>query len=711
MAMIIEGPTPLPPLREDLKLLSGTEARNGVLNWLIYDPIRNRYFNLYYAGFKMLCLWPQVKDSKELANKLRETTLIDVDDELIKEMLQFLYVNNLLETKSAQFSSGLLDQFRASKQNIFKKVVHHYLFFRIPLVRPDRFLHATYPLIKWVFHPITMWCVLFMAISGLFLTLRQWDTFLATFLHFFTWQGLVFYGITLVCTKIIHELGHAFVAKRYGCKISTMGIAFMVMFPLLYTDVTDGWRLKKHRQRLNISIAGMTAELALASIALFFWNFLEDGSLRSAMFFVATTSWVITVAINTNPFLRFDGYYILADVTGIHNLQPRAFAQARWWLRELLFGFRDPVPEVFLTGTQVFLVVYSFATWIYRFFLFLGIAFLVYYLFFKLLGIVLFIIEIHWFILLPILKEISHWWTRRKDMKLNTNTIVTFSVFALLVGLFIFPWRSTITLPGHIAAQQSSMIFPPIIAQVSKVYITHKSQVKEGELLFELRSSNLERVLNQLRRDIALVKLQISRTGANIEENRKKAELFQLGLELQTEYQGALDVYQQLSVRAPFSGKVAQFSDATKAGLWVDKKTPLVQIIDNERQQIIAYSDENSLSRFQVGSNAVFYPNEWELAPFQAKVVRIDETNLRVLPEPLHASALGGDIAVRLGNNDTYIPEKATYRILLEPTDTNADLERERVVVGKIDIAGERMAFVERIGKMVLAVLIRESGF
>ena len=710
MSFGAEEAIPLPALREDLKLLSGTEARNGVLNWLIFDPLRNRYFSLYYSGFKMLSLWSQVKNSVELEQRLRQTTLIEIDQDLIKKMIEFLYVNNLLESKSRENTQGLFKQAQASKQSFFKKLVHHYLFFRIPLLRPDRFLNATYPMVRWFFSPITTWVIVLMAVSGLLLTLRQWDSFLGTFLHFFTWQGLIFYGITLVFAKVIHELGHAYMAKRYGCKISTMGLAFMVMFPLLYTDVTDGWRLRKHRQRLNISLAGMGAELALASVALFMWNFLEDGPMRSAAFFIATTSWIITIVVNTNPFLRFDGYYILSDATGIENLQPRAFALTRWWMREKLFKFRDPIPEIFTTGTQTFLISYAFATWVYRLFLFLGIALLVYFLFFKVLGIILFIIEINWFILLPIGKELAHWWGRRKDMKLNINTVVTFLALTVAIALFVIPWRSTVSLPAHVEAKQSALLFPPAAAQIIKVHIGHDSVVSEGDVLIELAAPQLEHKMERLRKDIQLVKLQISRTGANLEENRKKALLLEYGRELQTQYRGALELQQQLLIKAPFDGRVAQFQDILKAGVWVEKSKPLIQLVNDTEGRIIAYSDGASLARFTAGAMATFYPDEWEREPFQAKVTRVDETNLRVLPKAIHASIFGGDIAVRPGENDTLIPEKAIYRINLEATEEDIPNIR-RVLMGKVDVEGERTALIERFANMVLAVLIRESGF
>ena len=103
--------------------------------------------------------------------------------------------------------------------------------------------------------------------------------------------------------------------------------------------------------------------------------------------------WILTLVVNLNPLMRFDGYYLFSDYLGIKNLQERAFAMARWKLRSTLFGLELPAPEQLRAKTVRTLVIFAWATWIYRFFLFLAIALLVYYFFFKLAGLLLMLIE------------------------------------------------------------------------------------------------------------------------------------------------------------------------------------------------------------------------------------------------------------------------------------------------------------------------------
>ena len=127
------------------------------------------------------------------------------------------------------------------------------------------------------------------------------DRFKSTFLYFFNWNGLLLYAFSLVAVKAIHELGHAYTAKNFGCNVNSMGIAFLVFFPFLYTDNTNAWRLRDHRKRLTINFAGISTELHLAIIATFFWGISEPGLFKSVAFFVATTSWVSSLLINISP--------------------------------------------------------------------------------------------------------------------------------------------------------------------------------------------------------------------------------------------------------------------------------------------------------------------------------------------------------------------------------------------------------------------------
>jgi putative peptide zinc metalloprotease protein len=46
----------LPELRQELRLLPGPKGENQS-TWLIYDPVRHRYFQVSRGAFELLRLW------------------------------------------------------------------------------------------------------------------------------------------------------------------------------------------------------------------------------------------------------------------------------------------------------------------------------------------------------------------------------------------------------------------------------------------------------------------------------------------------------------------------------------------------------------------------------------------------------------------------------------------------------------------------------
>lgn len=221
-----------------------------------------------------------------------------------------------------------------------------------------------------------------LTVLGIVLTLHQWDTFRAAVVESFSLNGLLSFGLALALAKALHELAHALVATRLGLRVAHMGVAFVVMFPMLYTDTGESWKLSRSRQRLAIAAAGIVCELALAGLATLGWALSEPGAWRNALLYLATTSWILSLGLNASPFMRFDGYFILSDLLDFPNLHERASAQARVALRRGLWGLDEAWPEHFAPARRRALIAFEWLTWMYRLLLFAGIAATVYFFFF-----------------------------------------------------------------------------------------------------------------------------------------------------------------------------------------------------------------------------------------------------------------------------------------------------------------------------------------
>ncbi|MBY0432427.1 MAG: peptidase M50, partial [Rhodospirillales bacterium] len=211
----------LPAVRDELSVHPGPTDSTGGPTWTIRDPIRNRFFRIGWPAFEILARWSG--SAEEVAEAVNAETTLTVAAGDVEAIAWFLTANQLVRPGGHADTLRLARQAENARLSWFQWLLHHYLFFRIPLVRPDRFLDATLPSVRWLgggwFRGVTLGATG----VGLFLIHRQWDVFSATLLDTFSLSGLASYGIALTLVKVIHELAHAYTAKRFGCRVPSMG--------------------------------------------------------------------------------------------------------------------------------------------------------------------------------------------------------------------------------------------------------------------------------------------------------------------------------------------------------------------------------------------------------------------------------------------------------------------------------------------------------
>jgi putative peptide zinc metalloprotease protein len=697
----------LPPLREDLRLLPGSPDEDGAPRWLLFDAMRNRYFALSQDGLELIRHWTGGIGSDVFRDQLAQQGKQVSDDE-IKAFAGFLQRNHLLQARTPRASAGVHSAYQSQLLGFWRWLLHHYLFLRIPLFRPDRWLARWTPRLSWLFSDVVHYAVLLLGLVGFVMVLRQWDTFQSTFIYFFNAQGAIFYGLTLALVKSVHELGHAFTARRLGCRVASMGVALLVLLPVLYTDTTDAWRLRTRGERLRIVTAGVRAELYLALIATFLWNVLPDGTLRSAAFFVATTSWVTSILINISPFMRFDGYYALSDLLGIENLQPRAFAVGRWQLRRLLWGFDDPLPEPMPRSRLRLLTFYAWGTWLYRFFLFLGIALLVYHLFFKLLGMALFAVEIAWFVVLPIVGELRAWWRHRRSLRPSPVRLLFWALCGGALLWVLLPHTASVYVPAVLRATHTQMVFVPEPAQLQRFLVKEGQTVDAGQVLAELQSDELEFQWRQVGEQLADAQARLARSASSARDKAQREITQQEISRLQQRLHGLQERRQRLRLRAPFTAKITQM-EHLQPGAWVNDEQPLMQLVAPQAYRVEGFVSEQDLPLIAAAQTGHFVADRGDLEALPVQVTDVDIGAVHNLPYPELTSQYGGDIAVRPQRDGKLPPENAQYRVdfaILDPK--SLPLER---IPGVVQLQGQSHSWLWRKLKLLAAPLIRESGF
>jgi putative peptide zinc metalloprotease protein len=141
--------------------------------------------------------------------------------------------------------------------------------------------------------------------------------------------------VLMAVAALFHETGHAAACKYGGAEPGNIGFGVYIVFPAFYTDVTDSYRLgRAGRVRTDLGGVYFNSLFILACGA----AYLVTGH---GLFLLTVLLLHIEMLQQLVPTVRFDGYYVLADLAGVPDL----FARVRPVLRSLLPG-REPDPRV-----------------------------------------------------------------------------------------------------------------------------------------------------------------------------------------------------------------------------------------------------------------------------------------------------------------------------------------------------------------------------
>ncbi|AZD19494.1 Membrane-fusion protein [Pseudomonas chlororaphis subsp. aurantiaca] len=696
----------LPSLRADLQLSAAAPALDGSPRWTLADPVRGRYFKLGAAAMRLLRHW-SLGDAGQVLRAANREPGLPLGGAELDELLGFLRSHDLITALDPQQRASYELKAAAQHQSLWQVLLHQYLFFRIPLWRPDAFLNRAWP---WLarFGPRLLRYGLPLTLGlGVFLVSRDWQRFLATFPHLFSLGGALAFGVALFFAKLCHEFGHAFMAKRAGCRVQSMGVAFMVLLPMFYTDVSDAWRVNDRRARLLIGAGGVLAELLLASIALLAWSLLPDGPARTAAFMLASATWITTLVINLNPFMRFDGYFLLSDFWEVDNLQGRAFALCRWRLREALFGYRQPVPEPWSPAMQRRLLWWGYGSWLWRAVLFFGIALAVYHLFFKLLGIFLMLVELVWFIFLPIVREWREWWTRREQAEAPRVLLSSLGLVAVLL-LVAVPWRSSVEVPAMLEAGRASALHAPVAARVRQLNVSDGQAVSKGQVLVELESPDLASRQAIARREIEIQQLQMRRRAGRSETAADAGIVEQQLAEAVAEYRGLSAQRERLSLRAPEAGQLRDLLPQLQVGRWVSPKDPLARVVE-PGARLRGFLAEADLWRVAPGATGRFIADDPMHPALEVQLTEVDTNGVAYIDQEALTSDHHGPIAVRRDENHRAEPVQAQYRARLKVLDASATPSQP--LRGVVVLQGRGESLLGTAWRRMAALGVRESGF
>lgn len=701
------------PFRNDLSLYPGPAESDGTPTYTLFDPLKGQYYKISWVQALVMQVFKRGMSVKELLGQVNRRSTLSITEKDIEQIFLSAAQLNLLAIPKT--SEEVEKRASDAKQGWLLWLLMHYLYIRIPLFNPDAFLEKTLPFVRPLVSTPAMVFYLLSTLSALGIVAFNFDRYIHTFSYFFNLEGLFGYAFAIFMVKMLHEMGHAYTAKYFKIHVPTMGMAFLVLFPVLYTNVTNAWRLESRRSRFLISAAGVIVELILAGLATWGWFLTAPGLLHSMFFLVSSTTWITSLLMNCNPAMRFDGYYLLTDLMGVDNLQSRSFAVTRWKLREWLLGLNIPPPEEDMPASRVhFMMVYTIYTWIYRIILYTAIALFVYYEFTKALGIFLFIVEVVVFIMMPFISEFYQLAKRKAYFNWNTRSLITATVTAILLIWFFLPYPHKKTFQAITEPVAREDLFVPEASQIDKILVKRGDVVEPGKTLVQLKSNQLEKAIEQTAAEISKTQEEINVLTLDDQGkpylNAKNAYLTQK----QADLKKLEEKRTQLDVKAEINGVLYDFSDQLREGLYVSKGTLLGKIADPKQVRVFAFVPEADSAGVEEGAKVRFKllnPS----ATYWGTISKVFRTSADTLRFPQLSSVYKGNLAVVPDRKRTTTESPKMHllegyylvEIALDPTEDYLRFGKTGVVEMQGPFESKFFSLLNRAKRLIW----KESGF
>lgn len=501
-------------------------------------------------------------DGRRSVDALWQELVAELDEDAptqddVIQILSQLHAADLLQSDAPPDTVEALERQGKQRRQLRSQNMKSPLSFRVPLWDPDDFLTRTAHLVRPLLSPVGALLWLALVVPAVLLAGIHWDELTANLSdRVLATDNLLILGLCYPLVKALHELGHGYVAKAYGGQVRETGVMFLVFFPAPYVDASSAAALRSKWRRALVGSAGMIVEVAIASLAMFAWVLLEPGMLRSVAYNVMVIAGVSSLLVNANPLLRFDGYYILADLIEIPNLGSRANQYWSYLIDRYVFRTEGVEPFPGTRGEKNWFLVYAPAAFVARMVMLLGIALFVGTQFF-IIGVLLALWSLATGLLLPLWKMISHVFAS-PQLRRNRGRALVWSggaVALLALLLFVAPLPHHTNSEGVVWLPEEAHVRAGTDGRIRRLIGTPGSVVMPGQRLVEAEHPALEAELATLRWSVREMEAKLQ---SELTEDRAKAEATRVELaEARDKLAEAIGRHQRLAINSATQGVFA----------------------------------------------------------------------------------------------------------------------------------------------------------
>jgi putative peptide zinc metalloprotease protein len=649
-------------VRPDLKYDVRTQGDREV--YVIEDPVRAKFYQVGKAEFELInCLDGKLPVRQSLQDLNAERAADDLLEETsANSIAAWLVQCNLAYSPSADGTQRLEQQAKSLKNQKLMSLINP-ISIKFKLFNPTRLLDATAAYSGWLFTKtfFVLWFLL--ACVGLYSVSANWSEISSSSVGILSNGRWIWMLLVWIVLKAIHEWAHGIACRRFGGNVPEAGMLLLLFTPMPYVNVTSSWRFRNRWHRFFVAGAGMYVELFISFIAMIVWANTNSVITKDICFNIFFLSSVTTVLFNANPLMRFDGYYMLADLLDIPNLYSKGL---KWFgdrLKWLLFGTpKTPnicppaeLPYARLYGTMAFCwkILISFSLLIGASVLFYGA------------GVLMAMVGGVMWLAVPVYRFFkSTFAVPNPNYQIGRVALSSICLLGLVASIFTFLHSpATKSAPAIVQFENEQLIRANGDGFIQQILVKDGQRVSRGEMLAVLFNDELQTEVANLKREITETEIKVrihnksSELAAGQTELKNRESLLQQLEEKQQQLEN-------LKITAPFDGFVFQRGLSNRVGEYLQQGDEVLSVAQTSSRKIVVSIDQEDLESIQsdeLHAMRVALPGQ---SVFRAEVNSIDTRATDRPSIPAFCASFGGPLPVEPTPNAQDNRPENRYRLL-----------------------------------------------
>ncbi len=616
----------------------------GKIWFVVQDRTTGRFFRLSPAAYKIIGRLDGSQTLDEVWNNTENKLEIDITKGQLIRLLSQLYKADLLLGDVLPNTKELVSRAQQFREKLRAQRWRSPIAIRLPILDPDRFLNKTMPIVRHLFGMVGFIVWLAVIIFGATLFATNWEGLSKDVIgRVISAENALLLLVIFPIVKIFHEFGHAYAVKSIGGEVHEMGIIFLVFIPIPYVDASSANANANKFKRAMVGAAGMFVELFLAVLALVVWSESESGMVKAIAYNVILVAGVSTIFFNANPLVRFDGYYILADLIEIPNLSSRSYQYLAHLYQKHVIQLPDSEKYPGDKGEKFWLVFYAISSFLYRI---LIITVIVWFLVdsFFVFGLLIAFWAVLIMVVLPLRKTIMFLFKNNRLHGYRVRAIsITVALLVGILGLISIPIPFSSIAEGVVWVDQQSWVRNKSEGFVKKVNYEQQGVVHAGQAIavldnidFDVQLQRLNLYLKELTAQFEALRL-VDRVQAQIVEKQIIAT--------KTQVQDFEDRRNGLIVRSKTKGRFISLTNEDIIGKFLPKGSLLGFVADEDASivRVVVSQQDIDLVRHNVDHIEIRFADKISKV-FVAEIVREIPSATQALPSLALSSEGGGNI-------------------------------------------------------------------